>query len=1072
MALDANTVRTSSPDEPEEKENVKSASAERRIVQRLMRTSLARGDEWYVLSYKWWQLWCEYAQFNEAPAERPRRGESQSPGSDSSDDAGMRPPPIDNSDLANEDYKLALRLGLQESRDFTLVHSSVWIKLLKWYGGGPEFNRRVITQGYALTPKVDLYPFFIRVCWTDENGEPGDAIEDLSIGREKSFQDVLDNIIKEQVSESGKKAEFRVWYLAAPKPNPGTSIAPTPTENHSAMNGVVHTGEVATSHSAGSQSDTGEGMQDEEPRSPSVDNMKDVDDGEMANGTGKVPLTDQKTWRVMQDDNLLRPIQEWDVPQGDLFILEKRTDRLNPWSRNAVKQDYMDFQIGDVLDVESASWDECVPIAETHRFARQGTNTDGPHKSTKRANTSYSGSGRFSYNDSEQGAPIERGAVGLRNLGNTCFMNSTLQCLSNTPLLTHYFLSGRFRDEINKDNPLGRGGRIASAWGNVIEDLWSGKYRSIAPRALKTEIGAFAPRFMGYQQQDSSELLAFLVDGLHEDLNRIVEKPYVDSVESDGRPDAEVALESWDAHIKRNDSIVVDTMQGQLKSTVVCPDCGLVSITFDPYMILTVPFPAIRNVVKKVTLVYADRKRNPKVFGPKVEKYGTIGSLKTALSELSGVRDSHMVVCEIWRSKFQKIFHDDSRNSELRNGDDIYVFEVPPPMVDGVELPREKYAVCELINSHASRQSYSYSLSTYLDEFGLPLLISVPTKTTGKNVLSIVREALSEFLLLDDEKVPETSTKNPSQNGVGPSLDSKSSEQMSNGISHMELDHEQSSASLSSSPTSPLSSDTDEKVAESDESDGSPYTVRLQESYSSAKPILDDDTEMEFKRKHRTKFSIVWKSRKCYDTDFAKDPDRDPSAPKSTYDRGYGSPESQPIPLSDCINEFTRTETLNHENEWYCRRCKDHKCAQKKFDLWSSPDILVIVLKRFTYTHTYRDRINTLVEFPIEGLDIRPWIVNNDHQDTVYDLYAVSNHMGGMGGGHYTAYAQNLIDGKWYILDDSHVSPLDDTQRCVSSSAYVLYYKRRGVDERVRGVPEVVMKDTDEDSSRPAVRAI
>eukprot|EP01083_Nonionella_stella_P154139 496247_1 len=178
----------------------------------------------------------------------------------------------------SEDYKLVLRLGLQESRDFTLVHSSVWIKLLTWYGGGPEFNRRVITQAYALAPKVDMYPFFIRVCWIDENGEPGDAIEYLSIGREKSFQDVLDNIIKDQASESGKKAEFRVWYLAAPKPNPGTSIATTSTEKHSAMNGVIHTGEEATSHSAGSQSGTGEGMQDEEQRSPSVDNMKDVDD--------------------------------------------------------------------------------------------------------------------------------------------------------------------------------------------------------------------------------------------------------------------------------------------------------------------------------------------------------------------------------------------------------------------------------------------------------------------------------------------------------------------------------------------------------------------------------------------------------------------------------------------------------------------------------------------------------------------------------------------------------------------------------------------------------------------------
>ncbi len=61
-----------------------------------MRTSLKSGDEWYALSYKWWQLWCEYAQFNDTPNER-----RESPGSESGDDAGMRPPAIDNSDLAS-----------------------------------------------------------------------------------------------------------------------------------------------------------------------------------------------------------------------------------------------------------------------------------------------------------------------------------------------------------------------------------------------------------------------------------------------------------------------------------------------------------------------------------------------------------------------------------------------------------------------------------------------------------------------------------------------------------------------------------------------------------------------------------------------------------------------------------------------------------------------------------------------------------------------------------------------------------------------------------------------------------
>lgn len=59
----------------------------------------------------------------------------------------------------------------------------------------------------------------------------------------------------------------------------------------------------------------------------------------------------------------------------------------------------------------------------------------------------------------------------------------------------------------------------------------------------------------------SQELLAFLLDGLHEDLNRVKHKPYIKSKDADGRPDEEVADEYWANHIARNDSIIVDVCQ-------------------------------------------------------------------------------------------------------------------------------------------------------------------------------------------------------------------------------------------------------------------------------------------------------------------------------------------------------------------------------------------------------------------------------------------------------------------------------------------------------------------------------
>jgi ubiquitin carboxyl-terminal hydrolase 4/11/15 len=70
------------------------------------------------------------------------------------------------------------------------------------------------------------------------------------------------------------------------------------------------------------------------------------------------------------------------------------------------------------------------------------------------------------------------------------------------------------------------------------------------------------------------------------------------------------------------------------------------------------------------------------------------------------------------------------------------------------------------------------------------------------------------------------------------------------------------------------------------------------------------------------------------------------------------------------------------------------------------------------------------------------WVINADHEPALYDLIAVSNHYGGMGGGHYTAYAKNHQDGCWYHFDDSTVSATTETA-IVTKAAYVLVYERR-----------------------------
>lgn len=107
--------------------------------------------------------------------------------------------------------------------------------------------------------------------------------------------------------------------------------------------------------------------------------------------------------------------------------------------------------------------------------------------------------------------------------------------------------------ELNRTNPLGFHGHVAKRFGDLVRDMWStSSSKTIAPIKMRWTISRYSQNFSGFQQHDSQELLAFLLDGLHEDLNRVMIKPYDELKDSDGRPDDVVAAEAWDNHIRYN----------------------------------------------------------------------------------------------------------------------------------------------------------------------------------------------------------------------------------------------------------------------------------------------------------------------------------------------------------------------------------------------------------------------------------------------------------------------------------------------------------------------------------------
>ncbi|XP_041838100.1 ubiquitin carboxyl-terminal hydrolase 8 isoform X2 [Melanotaenia boesemani] len=330
--------------------------------------------------------------------------------------------------------------------------------------------------------------------------------------------------------------------------------------------------------------------------------------------------------------------------------------------------------------------------------------------------------------------------TGLRNLGNTCYMNSILQCLCNTPAMANYFNNNCYLEDINRYNILGHKGEVAEEFGVIMKALWAGLYKCISPRDFKITIGKINEQFAGYDQQDSQELLLFLMDGLHEDLNKADNRKRYKEEENDHLDDQSAAEVAWRKHKLLNESIIVTLFQGQFKSTVQCLTCHCKSRTFETFMYL-----------------------------------------------------------------------------------------------------------------------------------------SLPLASTSK------------------------------------------------------------------------------------------------------------------------------------------------------------------CSLQDCLRLFSKEEKLTDNNKVFCRHCKAHRDSTKKLEIWKVPPILLVHLKRFSYEGRWKQKLQTSVDFPLDNLDLAQYVIGPKQSMKRYSLYGVSNHYGGLDGGHYTAYCKNADKQRWYKFDDHEVSEIS-TSSVKSSAAYILFY--------------------------------
>ncbi|KAM9852934.1 ubiquitin carboxyl-terminal hydrolase 32 [Aulostomus maculatus] len=575
--------------------------------------------------------------------------------------------------------------------------------------------------------------------------------------------------------------------------------------------------------------------------------------------------------------------------------------------------------------------------------------------------------------------PTEKGATGLSNLGNTCFMNSSIQCVSNTKPLTDYFISGRHLYELNRTNPIGMRGHMAKCYGDLVMELWSGTQKNVAPLKLRWTIAKYAPRFNGFQQQDSQELLAFLLDGLHEDLNRVHEKPYVELKDSDGRPDWEVASEAWDNHLRRNRSIVVDLFHGQLKSQVKCKTCGHISARFDPFNFLSLPLPMDSSMHLEITVIKLDGS-TPVRYGLRLNMDEKYTGLKKQLSELCSLKPEQILLGEVHSSNI-KTFPQDNQKVRLSVNGFLCAFEIPVPGSPTSLISPTLTDITPVANGSA-HNGHMDNKPLLIPNGGPTMMTSSPETplangVTNGHLIPLQDSPFIGYIIAMHRKMMRTelyflsSQKNrPSLFGmplIVPCTVHTSKKDLYDAVWIQ--------VSRLASPLPPQESSNHAQDCDDSMGYQYPFTLRLVGKdgnscawcpwYRFCRGCTVECTE-DRASVGNAYIAVDWDPTALhlrYQTSQERIVEEHCSVEQSRR------AQAEPISLDSCLKAFTSEEELGEDELYYCSKCKTHRLATKKLDLWRLPPILIVHLKRFQFVNGRWIKSQKIVKFPRENFD-------------------------------------------------------------------------------------------------------
>lgn len=599
------------------------------------------------------------------------------------------------------------------------------------------------------------------------------------------------------------------------------------------------------------------------------------------------------------------------------------------------------------------------------------------------------------------------GLVGLYNLGNTCYMNSALQCLSNSEDLVKYFLLNKYNQEINLGNRLGSQGHLVKAFHNLLLALWKTPRQVVDPSGFRNAFASKFHHFGTFEQQDSQEMLSLLLDNLHEDLNRINNKPYFELKEQqEGETEQQASERWWTCHKKREDSIIVDLFHGQLKSTIDCPKCLRKNITYDPFMFLSLLLPSEFATIKlKCFYLNPQKSLVCEIYETPIFINSTVKALKSQfqskITTISGIPeavlfDKDKMILSILQDeeKIYKYFDNGQEiciyEKESLDCFNIYIYPVIIKDEPGIIWGRKKRIV-------------------YLS-YPIPLSVNGATTLGAINIQirNVIRENFESECLrkIPEDKLTKIYIYHNTLSG-GFSFFSKSA---------CEFCNNKTSNSFCELFDNGLNESTPMTAIMAKMKNNRPNIFLCDSSYYDVSKSFYIGLDL-YLSKYITSANLIKRN--------------------------------DNVTLYDLLDFFQCQEKLEKDNSWYCDRCKKHQEAIKKTDIYRAPNYLIIHLKRFKIrtnnsmtAWVTNSKIKTFIDYPVENLDITKYIIGPKNGKAIYDLYGVVQHFGGLNGGHYTALAKNM--GKWYDFNDESVSY---AEKVVNSSAYLLFYKRKDLNK-------------------------